>query len=125
MTSTAFVQKFRNGLQAFRTAERGHVAFTFALAVIPIMGFIGSAVDYSRANSARSAMQSAIDATALMLSKEITTLTTEQISQKASDYFNAMYHRSEVANIAITPTYTAGSNGQLVVTGGAPSTPPS
>ena len=118
MTSTAFVQKFRNGLQAFRTAERGHVAFTFALAVIPIMGFIGSAVDYSRANSARSAMQSAIDATALMLSKEITTLTTEQISQKATDYFNAMYHRSEVANIAITPTYTAGSNGQLVVTGG-------
>jgi len=117
MTSTAFVQKFRNGLQAFRTAERGHVAFTFALAVIPIMGFIGSAVDYSRANSARSAMQSAMDATALMLSKEVSTLTTDQISQKATDYFNAMYHRSEVANIAITPTYTAGSNGQLVLTG--------
>ena len=50
MTSTAFVQKLRECLQAFRTAERGHVAVTFTLAVIPIIGFIGSAVDYSRAN---------------------------------------------------------------------------
>jgi Flp pilus assembly protein TadG len=117
MTSTAFVQKLRNSLRAFRRAERGHVAITFALATIPIIGFVGSAVDYSRANSARSAMQSAVDATALMLSKDITTLTADQIGQKATAYFNAMYNRAEVAGITITPTYTPGSGAQLVVTG--------
>jgi Flp pilus assembly protein TadG len=31
------------------------------------MGFVGAAVDYSRANSDKAAMQAAIDATALML----------------------------------------------------------
>jgi Flp pilus assembly protein TadG len=85
--------------------------------VIPIMGFIGSAVDYSRANSARSAMQSAIDATALMLSKEITTLTSTQISDKATAYFNALYNNhANVAGVTITPDFTAGGS-QLVVTG--------
>ena len=49
---------------------RGNVTPMFALAVIPIFGLIGAAVDYSRANSVRTAMQAAADATALMLSKE-------------------------------------------------------
>ena len=117
MISTAFVRKFRNGLHAFRTAERGHVVITFALAVIPIIGFIGAAVDYSRANSAKSAMQSAVDATALMLSKDVATLTSDQTSQKATAYFNALYNHAEVAGITITPTYTTSGGSQLVVTG--------
>ena len=37
---------------------------TFALATIPLIGFVGAAVDYSRANSAKAAMQAALDATA-------------------------------------------------------------
>ena len=49
---------------------------TFALAIIPMIGAIGAAVDYSRANSARTAMQAALDSTALILSKDAQTLTT-------------------------------------------------
>ena len=41
----------------------GNVMMTFALATIPMIGFVGAAVDYSRGNSAKAAMQSAIDAT--------------------------------------------------------------
>ena len=41
--------------------------------MIPIIGFVGAAVDYSRANSAKAAMQAAIDSTALMLSKDAST----------------------------------------------------
>ena len=67
--------RLRKSLAAFRSAKRGNVVVTFALATIPMMGFVGSAVDYSRANSAKAAMQAAIDATALMLSKTATTLT--------------------------------------------------
>jgi hypothetical protein len=35
-----------------------------------MVGFVGAAVDYSRANSVKIAMQAAIDATALMLSRD-------------------------------------------------------
>ena len=41
----------------------------FALAIIPVIGLVGAAVDYSRANSIRSAVQSALDATALAMAK--------------------------------------------------------
>ena len=68
----------RNRLRTFIGAERGNVMMTFALATIPIIAFVGAAVDYSRGNSARTAMQSAVDATALILSKEAQKLNTEQ-----------------------------------------------
>jgi Flp pilus assembly protein TadG len=37
------------------------------------MGFVGAAVDYSRANSVKAAMQTALGSTALMLAKEAAT----------------------------------------------------
>ena len=58
-----------------------------ALAAIPLIGAVGAAVDYSRANSARTAMQAALDVTALMLSKDAQTLSTEQLGPKATDLF--------------------------------------
>ena len=101
--------------RAFRVAHAGNVTITFALATIPIIGAVGAAVDYSHVNSARTAMQSAVDATALMLSKEITTLSTAQINSKATAYFTALYTRPEVTNVTITPTYSTTSGTQLVV----------
>ena len=72
--------------------RRGGVAPMFALAIIPVFGLIGAAVDYSRANSVRSGMQSAIDATALAMSKLAPTLTQTQLQQQATAYFNAMFN---------------------------------
>jgi len=40
----------------FFADQRGGVAPMFALAIVPIIGVAGAAVDYSRAESARSAM---------------------------------------------------------------------
>ena len=57
-------------LSAFRSARGGNVAITFGLALIPVFGMVGAAVDYTRANSVKAAMQAALDATALMLSKD-------------------------------------------------------
>jgi Flp pilus assembly protein TadG len=54
-------------LAGFKAASHGNVTILFALSMIPVFGLVGAAVDYSRANSARSAMQAAVDATALML----------------------------------------------------------
>ncbi len=60
---------------------------------VPIISFVGAAVDYTRANSARSSMQAALDSTALMLAKDLHegTITTSQITAKAQAYFRALY----------------------------------
>src|SRR5262249_8700420 len=89
-----------------------------ALAIIPIVGLVGAAIDYSRANSARAAMQAALDATALALSREAATLTPAQLQQKATDYFTANYHRPDAINIQVTPQYSQTSN-DLTLTGSA------
>jgi Flp pilus assembly protein TadG len=39
------------------------------IAIIPLMGAVGAAVDYSQANATRAAFHIALDSTALMLSK--------------------------------------------------------
>ena len=69
----------------------------FALALVPIIGLVGAAVDYSRGNAARTAMFATLDATALMLSRDAATMTPEQITAKATRFFNAQFNRPEVA----------------------------
>jgi Flp pilus assembly protein TadG len=115
MAAKTLIDRLRNALRAFQTARGGNVVFTFALATVPIIGFVGAAVDYSRANSAKAAMQAAVDSTALMLSKDAQTLTTAQLNQKATAYFQALFNRTDVSNIVITPTFTSPSAGDFKV----------
>jgi Flp pilus assembly protein TadG len=100
-------------LRTFRAAEGGNIVITFALALVPVIGFVGAAVDYSRGNSAKAAMQAAVDSTALMLSKEAQNLTTSELNQRATNYFKALLNRTEVSNILVTPTLTNPSQGSF------------
>jgi Flp pilus assembly protein TadG len=100
------LSSFHRLLRRFSASERGNVMLTFALAMVPIIGFVGAAVDYSRGNSAKAAMQAAVDSTALMLSREAENLNSTQLKTRASDIFKALLHRPEVTNIALTPTFT-------------------
>ena len=79
MAMQSRLRSWRERLRSFASAKGGNVAMTFGLLAIPILGLVGSAVDYSRANSAKASMQAAADATALMLSKEAANLTTCQM----------------------------------------------
>jgi Flp pilus assembly protein TadG len=96
-------------LARFASAEQGNIAVIFAITLIPILGMVGAAVDYSRASRARSSMQAALDSTALMLSKDLTagTITTSDISTKAQSYFSGLYTDTEAKGVTVTPTYTA------------------
>ena len=85
---------------AFHRSEGGNVAMLFALALVPIIGLVGAAVDYRRANSARSALQAALDATALMISREASDLSEEQIQSRAQAYFDSLYNNHPGATIA-------------------------
>jgi len=95
--------------------RRASVAPMFAIAVIPVLGLTGAAIDYSRANSVRTGMQAAIDATALYLAKLAPGLTQSQLQQKANDYFNAMFSHPEAKNLVVKPTYTSGAGSQLTI----------
>jgi Flp pilus assembly protein TadG len=124
MTARAVFNRLIDRWHALRAATEGQVVITFAIATVPIIGFIGAAVDYSRANSDRAAMQAAVDATALMLSKTAATLTSSQLNQQATSYFNALFTRPEVTNVLVTPTFTTTGGSQLVVSasGSVPAT---
>lgn len=50
--------------------RRGATTILFGLILVPIVGFAGAAVDYSRANSAKAQLQRAADATALLLARD-------------------------------------------------------
>jgi Flp pilus assembly protein TadG len=80
---------------------------------IPILTFVGAAIDYSRANKARSSMQSALDSTALMLAKDLTdgTISSSDIQTKAKTYFTALYTTKEaiVSPDSIQATYKSAS----------------
>ncbi len=111
MRFNAILNSLRNQLSRFGAAERGNVMITFALATIPMIGFVGAAVDYSRGNSAKAAMQSAVDSTALMLSREAANLTQTQLNTRAADIFKALLHRPEMTNVDVTPSFTKQASG--------------
>jgi len=109
MSGLSIVRRFTQSVRRFASASEGNIAVIFAIALLPILGFVGAAIDYSRAANARTAMQSALDSTALMLSKDLSsgTITAAQINAKAQTYFNALFTNKETSNISITAAYTA------------------
>jgi Mg-chelatase subunit ChlD len=88
----------------------------FALAIVPIIGLVGAAVDYSRGNAARTAMLAAVDATALMLSKDAATMTPAQVQSKAIAYFTSQFNRPEVANLQVAATVASPQAGSFTLT---------
>lgn len=119
MNDTSIFSRSRRLAASFRRADGGNVAVMFAIAVLPILGFVGAAVDYTRANSARTAMQAALDTTALMLSKDAAGLSATQINDKAQKYFTALYKQHpEAQNVEISATYTTSTkDGSKIVLG--------
>ena len=99
----------------FVADQRGGVAPIFALAIIPIIGLVGAAVDYSRGNAARTAMQAALDATALMLSRDVAGMDPSQVSAKATSFFNAQFSRSEVTNVQANGVLSSPQQGSFIL----------
>ena len=113
--------KFRNALRAFGRAREGNVAVLFGIAAIPVIGMVGAAVDYGHANSVKAAMQAALDSTALMLSREASGLSQDDLNSKALAYFNAMFTRPEIqpGSLTIDAVYSTTGGSSVTVTGHA------
>lgn len=128
MVRASVVDRVGRPLARFASAERGNVAVLFAIALLPILTFMGAAIDYTRAVQARSSMQAALDSAALMLAKDLTEglIKSSDISTKAQTYFNGLYTNTSVPSVTVAATYTAssslGSTIQLTGTGSMPTT---
>ncbi|HZD91701.1 MAG TPA: pilus assembly protein [Pseudolabrys sp.] len=114
---------FRTG-KRFLRERNGNVAVIFALALIPVIAATGAAVDYSVANANRAHIQSALDSTALMLAKEASSDSSEQLTASATKYFKAMTTSLGATDLTITASYTTqgGSSISLSASGVSPTT---
>ena len=115
MAGTSRFEILCHRLRELRAANGANVTITFALATVPIVGFVGAAVDYSHANAVKAAMQMAADSTALMLSKNASTLATSDLQTIANDYFKALFTRTDATGLAVSATYTTGGGSQVVI----------
>jgi Flp pilus assembly protein TadG len=118
------VSRIGRQLARFTGAEQGNIAVIFAIVLVPILGFVGAAVDYSRAVHARSSLQAALDSAALMVSKDLTngTISETDIEAKTKSYFTGLYsgRTGTVSTGDIHATYTpkdANGISNIVVTG--------
>jgi Flp pilus assembly protein TadG len=114
----ALYNRLRNSARDLRAANSGNITVIFALSIVPMVGLVGAAVDYSNANSVKAAMQAASDATALMLAKYAPTTDAATLQTKANDYFKAIFNRPEANGVTITAAFNpnANSGSQVVVT---------
>lgn len=76
--------------------EEGSLFIYFALAIIPLLGFIGLSVDMSRAYHARAMVVNATDAAAMAASK----VPTDQAQAEAERVFNAYLNGTSIAGQA-------------------------
>ena len=106
-------------LLRFSRSRDGNIAVIFAIVMVPLIAFTGAAVDYSRANAARTSMQLALDSAALMVAKDDAAgnLTQAQLDAKAAQYFNGLYTNTDAPTVVLTVAYsnnsTTGSSVQL------------
>jgi Flp pilus assembly protein TadG len=106
-------------LRHFTQDRRGNVAPMFALAILPVVGFVGAAVDYSRANSIKASLQASLDATGLAMAKLAPTLTQGELQTRATTYFTAQFNKTDAKNLTITSNFTTTGGSQLTLTAAA------
>jgi hypothetical protein len=99
----------------FLASREGSVTPLLALAALPLFGFVGAAIDYSRAASARTAMQAALDASALMVSKDAQTLAPAALVNEATSSFKAIFNRPEVYGVGVTPQFSQPAEGSFLL----------
>jgi len=96
--------------------ERGNIAPFFAVVSIVVIAMIGMTIDYTRANLVNAKLQAAIDATALMLASNASTLSSGALTSEANTYFKAIYTGANLSAATITATYSNTTTPQVVVT---------
>jgi Flp pilus assembly protein TadG len=104
-----------------RTDERGGVAILFALALIPLVGFTGAALDYSRATRVRTILQAALDGAVMETARTSSGLPQTTQQQAIKSYVESRLGKADLSNLAVEITAGNGSL-QASASGGVPTT---
>jgi len=99
--------------------DSGSIMPIFVMSMLPVLALTGMAIDYTRANSATIKMQAALDATALAISPNASTLTETALNTQANAFFSAMYHDANATAPSVKATYTTVNGPQVVLNGTA------
>jgi Flp pilus assembly protein TadG len=95
-------------LTEFRRAKSGNVAILFGLSTLPLILLLGAAVDYQRATSAKSRLQSAVDTGAIAAANgSALTQTARQVLASNAALVNLGPMASQI-NPTVTETETSG-----------------
>jgi Flp pilus assembly protein TadG len=114
MLGASIIRHVRQAAARFAGANEGNVAVIFTIAAIPIIGFVGAAIDYTRVNQARSSMQSALDSAALMLSKDLSSgkITASEVNSSAQSYFSGLFNQPDANSVTVSSVYNP-DNGNM------------
>jgi Flp pilus assembly protein TadG len=110
-------------MSRFRRDRRGNALMIFALALLPLMGMVGSAVDASRAYLVKSRLQHACDAAVLGGRRGMTGQIFDAAARSAADqYFNLNFTPGRYGTTGLSMRYNVGTD--MVVHGAADVTVP-
>jgi Flp pilus assembly protein TadG len=107
---------FRNAIR-FLKDRRANIGPIFALSLIPTVGAIGSAVDYTRASDVKTALQAALDSTTLAMAAKASSLSSDDLNTQSSTYFHALFTKKDTTGVALDVKYTNATGPQLTITG--------
>jgi Flp pilus assembly protein TadG len=105
--------------ERFRHDTRGSALPVFVLLTPFLLAVISAAIDYSRASSANTKLQAALDATALAISTDAPSLSASDLSSRASAYFSALFTHAGVMGPKVTISYSTDNGPHIVLNGSA------
>jgi Flp pilus assembly protein TadG len=90
-------------VRSFWKNSSGNISMMFGLALIPMIGGVGAAVDYSSASNLQSEMQSAVDSTVLAIARPGRGMSDADLLGIATTHFRAITaDKPDLANLPVT-----------------------
>lgn len=93
----------------FRASEHGNIAMIYALALLPSLAAVGSAVDLTRAMVVKMRLGEALDAAGLAVGGTVG-LTEAEMTARAQKFFYANYPDEELGTVTALSVSAAGNN---------------
>jgi Flp pilus assembly protein TadG len=107
-------------LARFWNNRKGGVAPLLAFAIVPLIGAVGVAIDYTQVNSVRDSLQAALDSTALMISKNAALANEEDLNAEATTFVKAMFtQQPKTENLQVNAVFATAGGSNVKVTGTA------
>jgi Mg-chelatase subunit ChlD len=99
-------------LAGFRHDQGGSTAVIFGLSAVPLAIVVAATIDYARVADFRTRMQTGVDAAAILLAKQLASLTDAQLLAKGRPMFDA--HAEPRAGYS-TAAFSANRSGKIIV----------